>query len=102
MICISGASAFKLSSKRTWSFPLPVQPWQMASAPSLMAISARPLAMQGRAWLVPSPGVWVLAPVFFGAALFFGSLNGLMVAWLMQPNAGGVASNENLPHNSQP
>jgi hypothetical protein len=25
-----------------------------------------------------------------------------MVAWLMQPNAGGVASNENLPHNSQP
>lgn len=54
-----------------------------------------------RAWLVPSPGVWVLAPVFFGAALFFGSLNGLMVAWLMQPNAGGVASNENLPHNSQ-
>jgi heptaprenyl diphosphate synthase len=55
-----------------------------------------------RAWLVPSPGVWVLAPVFFGAALFFGSLNGLMVAWLMQPNAGGVASNENLPHNSQP
>lgn len=36
-----------------------------------------------RAWLVPSPGVWVLAPVFLGAALFFGTLNGLVVAWLM-------------------
>ena len=55
-----------------------------------------------RAWLVPSPGVWVLAPVFFGAALFFGALNGLMVAWLMQSGTGNVASNENLPHNSQP
>ena len=55
-----------------------------------------------RVWLVPSPGVWVLAPVFFGAALFFGSLNGLIVAWLMQPNVCSVASNENLPHNTQP
>lgn len=35
-----------------------------------------------RAWLVPSPGVWVLAPVFIGAALLFGTLNGLIVAWL--------------------
>jgi heptaprenyl diphosphate synthase len=35
-----------------------------------------------RAWLVPSPGVWVLAPVFMGAALLFGTLNGLIVAWL--------------------
>ena len=34
--------------------PLPVQPWQMASAPSLMAISARAFAMHGRAKLVPS------------------------------------------------
>lgn len=35
-----------------------------------------------RLWLVPSPGVWVLAPVFIGAALLFGTLNGLIVAWL--------------------
>ena len=35
-----------------------------------------------RLWLVPSPGVWVLAPVFIGAALLFGALNGLVVAWL--------------------
>lgn len=35
-----------------------------------------------RLWLVPSPGVWVLAPVFIGAALLFGALNGLIVAWL--------------------
>ncbi len=30
-----------------------IAPWQMASAPSFSAISTRPLAMQGRAWLVP-------------------------------------------------
>ena len=35
-----------------------------------------------RLWLVPSPGVWVLAPVFMGAALFFGALNGVIVAWI--------------------
>ena len=35
-----------------------------------------------RLWLVPSPGVWVLAPVFIGAALLFGTVNGLIVAWL--------------------
>lgn len=39
-----------------------------------------------RLWLVPSPGVWVLAPVFIGAALLFGTLNGLMVAWLRTPD----------------
>lgn len=35
-----------------------------------------------RLWLVPTPGVWVLAPIFLGAALLFGTLNGLIVAWL--------------------
>lgn len=35
-----------------------------------------------RLWLVPSSGVWVLAPVFMGAALLFGTLNGLIVAWI--------------------
>ena len=35
-----------------------------------------------RLWLVPSPSVWVLAPVFMGAALLFGTLNGLIVAWI--------------------
>jgi heptaprenyl diphosphate synthase len=39
-----------------------------------------------RLWLVPSPGVWVLAPVFIGAALLFGTLNGLIVAWLRIPD----------------
>lgn len=34
-----------------------------------------------RVWLVPTPGVWVLAPLFMGAALLFGVLNGLLVAW---------------------
>ena len=56
---------------------------------SILAALAHMLAQLGivRLWLVPSPGVWVLAPVFLGAALFFGTLNGLIVAWLMQPAA---------------
>jgi len=53
---------------------------------SILAALAHMLAqlLVVRLWLVPSPGVWVLAPVFFGAALIFGTLNGLIVAWLMQ------------------
>ena len=54
MIGISGAKALIDNSKRTWSFPLPVQPWQIASASSLIAISTNPLAIKGRAIEVPS------------------------------------------------
>ena len=36
MTCKSGASAAAVSSKRTWSLPLPVAPWAMASAFSLL------------------------------------------------------------------
>ena len=54
MTGMSGANALIASSKRTWSLPLPVQPWQMASAPSFFAISTSRLAMIGRAIEVPS------------------------------------------------
>jgi heptaprenyl diphosphate synthase len=52
---------------------------------SILAAIAHMLAqlLIVRFWLVPSPGVWVLAPVFMGAALLFGTLNGLIVAWLL-------------------
>ena len=50
----SGASAAKHDSKRTWSLPLPVQPCDSASAPTLRAISTCALAMIGRAIEVPS------------------------------------------------
>ena len=46
MIFRSGASALMPSSKRIWSFPLPVAPWQMAAAPSFRAISTSFFAMQ--------------------------------------------------------
>lgn len=51
---------------------------------SVLAALAHMMAQLGivRLWLVPSPGVWVLAPVFIGAALLFGTVNGLVVAWL--------------------
>jgi heptaprenyl diphosphate synthase len=37
-----------------------------------------------RLWLVPHDGLFNLAPVFFGAALLFGMLNGVVAARLMQ------------------
>lgn len=36
-----------------------------------------------RAWLIPHDGVFLLAPVFLAAALFFGIINGLIVARLL-------------------
>ena len=35
-------------SMRTWSLPLPVQPWATAVAPYLCAVSTSFLAMSGR------------------------------------------------------
>lgn len=36
-----------------------------------------------RIWLIPHDGVFLLAPLFFAAALFFGIINGLIVARLL-------------------
>ena len=39
-----------------------------------------------RLWLVPHDGLFALAPLFAGAALFFGTLNGLIAAKLLAEN----------------
>ena len=44
----SGASARVDTSKRTWSLPLPVQPWATPSAPNVRAASTRCSTMIGR------------------------------------------------------
>src|SRR5674536_21286 len=44
----SGASAPKPTSKRTWSLPLPVQPWASALAPYRRAASTMCLTITGR------------------------------------------------------
>ena len=54
MIFVFGESALIVNSKRTWSFPLPVAPWAMASAPSCAAISTNFLAINGLAKEVPN------------------------------------------------
>ena len=36
-----------------------------------------------RVWLVPHDGVWYLLPLFATAALFFGTINGLVAARLL-------------------
>ena len=51
---IEGSSAAIVPSKRTWSFPFPVHPWQIYLAPSLCAISTNFLAIIGLARAVPS------------------------------------------------
>ena len=60
MMVRSGASAAKVSSKRTWSFPLPVAPCDTASAPCSRAISTCRFAISGRAIEVRLPA-WALA-----------------------------------------
>ena len=47
-ISMSGSSIVMLASKRTWSLPLPVQPWAMCFAPNLCAASTRCFEMSGR------------------------------------------------------
>lgn len=37
-----------------------------------------------RLWLVPHDGIFLLAPIFGATALFFGTINGLIVAKLLQ------------------
>ena len=48
MIFISGASASTVDSIRTWSLPLPVQPWAIVSQPDSRAFSTASLAISGR------------------------------------------------------
>jgi hypothetical protein len=54
MIFRSGASAPIETSNRTWSLPLPVQPWAIALAPSSRATWTRCIAISGRARAVAS------------------------------------------------
>ena len=50
----SGASVATVPSIRTWSLPLPVQPWAIVSQPVLRAYSTASLAISGRPSAVKS------------------------------------------------
>ncbi len=54
MIFISGSSAITVDSMRTWSFPLPVQPWAIVSQPAFRAYSTASFAIRGRPSAVKS------------------------------------------------
>ncbi|MDR2220320.1 MAG: Gx transporter family protein [Methylobacillus sp.] len=43
-----------------------------------------------RLWLIPHAGVAFLIPVFAAAALFFGTINGLITARLLRENVGNA------------
>jgi len=49
-----GISARAEMSMRTWSLPLPEQPWAIAPAPSMRAMSTSFFAMSGRPSAVAS------------------------------------------------
>ena len=48
MTLSSGASVAIVDSMRTWSLPLPVQPWAIVSQPVRRAYSTASLAISGR------------------------------------------------------
>ena len=50
----SGASVAIVASIRTWSLPLPVQPWAIVSQPERRAYSTASLAISGRPRAVKS------------------------------------------------
>lgn len=45
-----------------------------------------------RVWLIPTDGVLYLAPLFALAALIFGTINGLAVAWLLRDSMNNTVS----------
>ena len=54
MTLSSGASVATVASMRTWSLPLPVQPWAIVSHPLRRAYSTASLAISGRPIAVKS------------------------------------------------
>ena len=48
-----------------------------------------------RVWLIPHDGVFLLAPVFLAAALFFGIINGLIAARLLGETASDSVELQN-------
>jgi heptaprenyl diphosphate synthase len=50
-----------------------------------------------RLWLVPHNGVFLLAPLFAGAALVFGTVNGLIVARLLAEATTPAADRPGAP-----
>ena len=54
MILSSGASVVTVASMRTWSLPLPVQPWAIVSQRASRAFSTASFAISGRPSAVKS------------------------------------------------
>ncbi|MGE5386185.1 MAG: Gx transporter family protein [Betaproteobacteria bacterium] len=45
--------------------------------------------LMARLWLIPHNGVFLLAPIFGATAVFFGTINGLIVARLLKESSHG-------------
>lgn len=60
--------------------------WFGAVSFSIIAAFAHILGqiLLARLWLIPNNGVFLMLPVFWASALFFGTLNGLITAYFLQ------------------
>lgn len=45
--------------------------------------------LMARLWLIPHNGIFLLAPIFGATAIFFGTINGLIVARLLKESPNG-------------
>ena len=81
-LSLVGASCSLLLLAAAWHLP---QRWFGPVSLSVLAAFAHigGQLLLARAWLIPHDGVFLLAPVFLAAALFFGIINGLIVARLL-------------------
>jgi len=80
-LSLAGALCSLLVLAAAWRLP---QRWFGPVTLSVLAAFAHigGQLLLARIWLIPHDGVFLLAPVFLAAALFFGIINGLIVARL--------------------
>jgi heptaprenyl diphosphate synthase len=97
-LSLSGAVCSLLVLGAVVKLPAPCQRWFGPVSWSVLAAFAHigGQLLLARLWLIPHNGVFLMAPLFGLAALVFGTINGLIVAHLLQsaPSAATTAPPE--------
>jgi len=88
MLSFAGALASLAALRLTWGWPAR---WFGPVAHSVIAAFAHMLAQLAVVywWLIPSPALWSLLPLFSSAALIFGVINGIVAQGLLEPATSG-------------
>ena len=90
------------SSKRIWSLPLPVAPWQIATAPSLRAISTSFLAIRGLAIDVPRRYLFSYTACAFTQGTIYSSQNSSVISSIYNLEAPHEIARSSSPSSSSP